>query len=132
MATDLSKPFPPVVGKPGRLCTRSLWAEREPQWWLIGPIDGLSFTGFCEWLLAPALHPGDLVVMDNRSSHRSASVRSAIEAAGAEVVLLPPYSPDPNPTEMVFSKPKQLIRSQRPRTFPEIVDATGNALEFIQ
>ena len=95
MATDLSKPFPPVVGKPGRLCTRSLWAEREPQWWLIGPIDGLSFTGFCEWLLAPALHPGDLVVMDNLSSHQSASVRSAIEAAGVEVVLLP-SGPEPD------------------------------------
>lgn len=97
-----------------------------------GPIDGLSFTGFCEWLLAPALHPGDLVVMDNLNSHKSENVRLAIESAGAEVVLLPPYSPDLNPIEMVFSKLKQLIRSQRPRTFPKIVDATREALEFIQ
>ena len=97
-----------------------------------GPIERLCFTGFCEWLLAPALHPGDLVVMDNLASHKSDSVRSAIESAGAEVVLLPPYSPDLNPIEMVFSKLKQLIRSQKPRTFSKIVDATRNALEFIQ
>ena len=95
-------------------------------------VDGLSSTGFCEWLLAPVFYPGDLVVMDNLSSHKSASVRSAIEAAGAEVVLRPPYSPDPNLIKTGFSKLKQLIRSQRPGTFPKIVDATRNALEFLQ
>ena len=62
-----------------------------------------SFTGFCKWLLAPSLHPGDLVVMDNLSSHKSAAAVEAIEAAGAEVVYLPSYSPDLNPIENISS-----------------------------
>ena len=98
---------------------------------LDGPMDGVCFTGFCESFLAPTLKPGDLVVMDNLGSHKSESARLAIESAGAQVVLLPPYSPDLNPIEMIFSKLKQLIRSQRPRTFSKVVDAAGNALSFI-
>lgn len=98
---------------------------------LDGPMDGVCFTGFCESFLAPTLKPGDLVVMDNLGSHKSESARLAIESAGAQVVLLPPYSPDLNPIEMIFSKLKQLIRSQRPRTFSKVVDATGDALSFI-
>jgi transposase len=98
---------------------------------LDGPMDGVCFTGFCESLLSPALQSGDLVVMDNLGSHKSDSARLAIESAGAQVVLLPPYSPDLNPIEMLFSKLKQLVRSQRPRTFSKLVHATGNALRFI-
>ena len=98
---------------------------------LDGPMDGVCFTGFCETLLAPALNPGDLVVMDNLGSHKSESARLIIESAGAQVVLLPPYSPDLNPIEMIFSKLKQLVRSQRPRCLSKIVDATGTALSFI-
>ena len=98
---------------------------------LDGPMDSVCFTGFCESFLAPALNAGDLVVMDNLGSHKSESARLAIEAAGAQHVLLPPYSPDLNPIEMIFSKLKQLIRSRRPRTFSKIVDATGDALNFI-
>ena len=71
---------------------------------LDGPINAPSFTGFCQWLLIPALYPGDLVVMDNLSSHRSAAAIQAIEAAGARVVYLPPYSPDLNPIENIFSR----------------------------
>ena len=74
---------------------------------------------------------GDLVVMDNPGSHKSESARRAIESAGAQVVLQPPCSPDLNPIEMLFSKLKQLVRSQRPRTFSIVVHATGNALRFI-
>jgi transposase len=98
---------------------------------LDGPMDGVCFTGFCESFLSPALQPGDLVVMDNLGSHKSESARLAIESAGAQVVLLPPYSADLNPIEMLFSKLKQLVRSQRPRTFSTVVHATGNALRFI-
>jgi transposase len=98
---------------------------------LDGPMDGVCFTGFCETFLAPALNPGDLVVMDNLGSHKSESARLIIESAGAQVVLLPPYSPDLNPIEMIFSKLKQLVRSQRPRCLSKIVDATGTALSFI-
>lgn len=98
---------------------------------LDGPMDGVCFIGFCESFLAPALKPGDLVVMDNLASHKSERARLAIESAGAQVVLLPPYSPDLNPIEMIFSKLKQLVRSQRPRTFSKIIDATGHALNYI-
>jgi transposase len=94
-------------------------------------MDSVCFTGFCESFLAPTLNPGDLVVMDNLGSHKSESARLAIEAVGAQCVLLPPYSPDLNPIEMIFSKLKQSIRSRRPRTFSKIVDATGEALRLI-
>jgi transposase len=98
---------------------------------LDGPIHGESFTGFCEWLLAPALYPGDLVVLDNLSSHHSVRALQAIEAVGARAVHLPPYSPDLNPIENIFSKIKQLIRGIRPRSFRRIVDAVRNALQKI-
>ena len=96
-----------------------------------GPIHGESFAGFCEWLLAPALQPGDLVVMDNLSSHKSARAVQAIEAVGARVVYLPPYSPDLNPIENVFSKVKQLMRGICPRNFQKIVEAAKQALSQI-
>lgn len=98
---------------------------------LDGPINGESFAGFCQWLLAPALYPGDLVVMDNLSSHKSVRAVAAIEAAGAEVIYLPPYSPDLNPIENIFSKVKQLIRGLRPRSLDKIVDAVQHVLPKI-
>jgi len=98
---------------------------------LDGPMNSESFTGFCQWLLAPALHPGDLVVMDNLSSHKSASAVEAIEAVGAEVVYLPPYSPDLNPIENIFSKIKQLIRGLKPRSLKSIVEAVEQVLPKI-
>jgi len=95
---------------------------------LDGPMNAVSFAGFCRWLLVPTLSPGDIVVMDNLSSHKSREAVAAIESAGAKVVYLPPYSPDLNPIEMAFSKLKQLIRSLRPRAFDKIIDATRAAL----
>jgi transposase len=95
---------------------------------LDGPINSLCFAGFCEHFLAPALRPGDLVVLDNLSSHKSSSAIAAIEAAGARLVYLPPYSPDLNPIENVFSKIKQLIRRFRPRSWRQIIHATKHAL----
>ena len=71
---------------------------------LDGPINSVSFAGFCDWLLAPTLKPGDLVVMDNLSSHKSRAAVQAIERVGARLVYLPPYSPDLNPIEHVFAK----------------------------
>jgi len=73
---------------------------------LDGPINAPSFAGFCNWLLTPALSPGDRVVLDNLSSHRSSATIQAIEAAGARVVYLPPYSPDLNRIEAVFKQVK--------------------------
>lgn len=98
---------------------------------LDGPINAPSFVGFCQWLLIPALYPGDLLVMDNLSSHRSAAAIGAIEAAGARVVYLPPYSPDLNPIENIFSKVKQLFRKIRPRNFHQIVSAAKQVLNRI-
>jgi transposase len=98
---------------------------------LDGPINACCFAGFCQWLLIPALYPGDLVVMDNLSSHRSAAALGAIEAVGARVVYLPPYSPDLNPIENIFSKVKQLFRKIRPRNFRQIVSAAKQVLNRI-
>jgi transposase len=98
---------------------------------LDGPINGESFAGFCDWLLAPSLRPGDLVVLDNLSSHKSLAATQAIESVGARFIYLPPYSPDLNPIENIFSKFKQLIRALRPRNFQEIVEATANILPKI-
>ncbi|WP_246117958.1 IS630 family transposase [Adhaeretor mobilis] len=98
---------------------------------LDGPMNGICFTGFCQWLLAPALHAGDLVVMDNLSSHKSDLAVASIEAVGAEVVYLTPYSPDLNPIENVFSKVKQLIRGLRPRSLKKIVEAVQQVLPQI-
>jgi len=98
---------------------------------LDGPIDGNSFAGFCKWLLVPSLHPGDLVVLDNLSSHRSVPAIQAIEAVGARVVYLPPYSPDLNPIENIFSKVKQLIRGIGLRSFSQIIEAAKQVLHKI-
>jgi transposase len=81
-----------------------------------GPVNGDVFAAFVERVLVPALKPGDIVVLDNLSSHKSVRVRELIEAAGASLRFLPPYSPDMNPIEMVFSKIKQLLRGLACRT----------------
>lgn len=81
-----------------------------------GAVNGDIFTAFVEQVLVPTLKPGDLVVMDNLSAHKVQGVREAIEAVNANVVYLPPYSPDFNPIELAFSKLKHLIRSASHRT----------------
>jgi transposase len=98
---------------------------------LDGPINSVCFTGFCRWLLAPSLSPGDLVIMDNLSSHRSAAAIREIEAAGARAIYLPPYSPDLNPIENIFSKVKQLFRGLKPRSFRQIVTDAKRVLSQI-
>lgn len=98
---------------------------------LDGPMNGVAFTGFCEWLLAPALRPGDIVVLDNLSSHKTHTARSAIEAAGARILDRPPYSPDLNPIENIFSKLKALFRAAAARTWDGLCDITGDILKQI-
>lgn len=95
---------------------------------LDGPMNSANFVGFCQWQLAPGLFPGDLAVLDNLSSHKAPAAIRAIEQAGAWAIYLPPYSPDLNPTENLFAKLKQVIRSLAPRSLAEIVDATREAL----
>lgn len=81
-----------------------------------GPINGQCFRAYVEQILAPALMPGDIVVMDNLGSHKSAAVRQAIRAAGARLWFLPPYSPDLNPIEQAFAKIKHWMRDAQKRS----------------
>ena len=83
---------------------------------LNGAINGESFLAYVEQMLVPTLTSGDIVVMDNLGSHKVAGVRKAIEAAGARLLYLPPYSPDLNPIEMAFSKIKSILRKKAHRT----------------
>ncbi|RME37775.1 MAG: IS630 family transposase [Planctomycetota bacterium] len=81
-----------------------------------GAVNGDVFEAFVAQVLVPQLKAGDIVIMDNLSSHKRAGIRERIEAVGAELLYLPPYSPDLNPIEMVFSKIKQLLRTLACRT----------------
>ncbi len=83
---------------------------------LDGPINRDAFQAYVDQVLVPELKSGDVVVMDNLSSHKSERVRTLIEARGATRTLLPPYSPDLNPIELAFAKLKQLMRSAGHRT----------------
>lgn len=94
-----------------------------------GPINGETFEAYVRQHLAPALIPNDIVVMDNLSSHKLAGVREAIEAAGAQLVYLPPYSPDFNPIEQVFAKLKALLRQCGERTVDALWYRIGALLE---
>ena len=97
-------------------------------WVIDGPINGESFRTYVEQVLVPELRPGDIVVMDNLGSHKVAGVREAIEARGASLLYLPPYSPDLNPIELAFSKLKRLLRTAAARTADALCDAIGAAL----
>lgn len=81
-----------------------------------GAINRDVFDAFVDQVLSPELRPGDVVILDNLSSHKSEHARKVVESRGAKLVFLPPYSPDLNPIEMVFSKIKQLLRSMACRT----------------
>jgi transposase len=96
---------------------------------LDGAMTGAAFLAYIEQVLVPTLKPGDIVVMDNLASHKLAAVRTAIEAAGAELRYLPPYSPDFNPIENAFSKLKALLRTAAARTLEELEAAIKNALQ---
>lgn len=88
-------------------------------------------TSYIEHILCPALKPGDVVVMDNLSSHKINSVRQFIEKVGAEVLYLPPYSPDLNPIEKAWSKLKQILRSAKARTKEALEKAITEAIQLI-
>ena len=96
-----------------------------------GAVNRDVFDAFVEHVLVPELRPGDVVVMDNLSSHKGVRVRELIESAGAELVFLPPYSPDLNPIEMVFSKIKQLLRGLACRTRQTLWTAMQTVLERV-
>lgn len=93
-----------------------------------GPIDNPSFLAYVEQVLVRALRPGDVVVLDNLAVHKQPEVRTAIEAVGAHVRFLPPYSPDFNPIEQAFAKLKAFLRAARPRTFDRVTTLVAEAL----
>ena len=95
---------------------------------LDGPMHGAAFLAWIEQMLAPTLEPGDIVVMDNLPAHKLGAVRTAIEATGATLRYLPPYSPDLNPIEMAFSKFKALLKKAAARTIEDLWTAIAQAL----
>jgi transposase len=97
---------------------------------LDGAMHGAAFLAYVEQVLVPTLAPGDIVVMDNLPAHKPAAVRQAIEATGAELRFLPPYSPDFNPIEMAFAKFKASLKQLAARTVDDLWDAIGHAVDI--
>jgi len=98
---------------------------------LEGAVNTAAFLVFVRDLLVPTLRPGDIVLMDNLSCHKTDAVRLAIEAVGAHVLFLPPYSPDFSPIEQAFSKLKAGLRRLRPQSLSDLLTALGHALDSI-
>ena len=96
-----------------------------------GATDTAMFVAFVERLLVPTLRPGQVVVLDNLSAHQSPRVDALIEAAGARVLRLPPYSPDFNPIEMAISKMKSLLRKLSRRSVDDLQTAVGQAMRAV-
>lgn len=97
-----------------------------------GPINGECFRAYVEQQLVPTLNPGDIVVLDNLGSHKSAALRRTIKAAGARLWYLPPYSPDLNPIEQAFSKIKHWMRMAQKRTTQDTWRHIGDLIATIQ
>ena len=97
-----------------------------------GPMNGDAFLACVEQVLAPTLKPGDIVVLDNLSAHKIPGIREAIEAAGAKLLYLPPYSPDFNPIEQLFAKLKALLRKAAERSVEGLWNRVARLLEAFQ
>jgi transposase len=100
-------------------------------WLFQGPMDGEMFLAWMRQGLAPTLRPGDVVILDNLATHKIQGVREAIAAVGARLLYLPPYSPDFNPIEPMWSKIKQILRSHAPRTDEQLLLAAQTAFNSI-
>ena len=96
-----------------------------------GATNAMIFRGYVERCLAPTLKPGEIVIMDNLSSHKVQGVREAIEAVGCDLWYLPPYSPDYNPIEKLWSKVKALLRAAAARTSDGLLAAIARALRAV-
>ena len=108
-------------------------------WLLDGAMNGQAFRSYGESVLSPALRPGDTVVLDNLPAHKVSGIRERIEAAGARLLPLPPYSPEPkdrvsdfNPIEQAFAKLKALLRTAAARTISDLWAAIKRALTRFQ
>jgi transposase len=95
------------------------------------PTDGDVFLAFLEQVLGPKLQPGHIVVLDNLVAHKIDGVRQLIESCGAQLMYLPPYSPDFNPIEQAWSKLKQLLRGVKARLLPQLKPAIAQAIAAI-
>ena len=93
-------------------------------------MNGNVFLAYVEQVLVPTLEPGDVVIMDNLPAHKPVGVRNANEAAGANLIYLPPYSPDFNPIENAFSKLKALLRAKAERTIAALWDTVSSVLDL--
>jgi transposase len=96
-----------------------------------GATSGDVFEVYVRQFLSPVLRPGDVVIMDNLSAHKNAKAMALITAAGAQAVFLPPYSPDLNPIEMMWSKVKAFLRRTEARTADTLLNAIGAALASV-
>jgi transposase len=96
-----------------------------------GPMNGAVFRAYVEQQLVATLRPGDTVIMDNLAAHKVAGIRQAIEAVGAQLVYLPPYSPDLNPIELAFAKFKTLLRSAAARAVDQLEMAIASCLDQV-
>jgi transposase len=93
------------------------------------PMNAISFRAYIEQFVVPTLQPGEILVMDNLSSHKGPAIRKAIRATGAKLFFLPAYSPDLNPIEQVFAKLKTLLRKANARTIDAVCEAIGQILD---
>ena len=98
---------------------------------ITGAVDGAAFAAYAERVLAPSLRPGQVVVLDNLSAHKSADARTAVEAVGARLLFLPAYSPDFNPIELAFAKVKERLRAAAERTPDGLFAATAAAIDAV-
>ena len=118
---DYSGPHYTVVA------TISLTGVGAP-WVLEGSMNGTAFATYAQHELGPSLQPDDILIVDNLSAHKNAEARACLEARGAQVVFLPPYSSDFNPIELCWAKVKQALRSAKARTFDALLETLRTAL----
>jgi len=107
------------------------WKEVTAPWILEGAMDRVAFEAYVRSQLLPTLRRGDIVVMDNLSAHTGETIRQLIEARGARLQFLPPYSSDFNPIELCWSKIKTALRAAKARTFDALMEALAKALRSI-
>lgn len=107
------------------------WKNVTAPWILEGAMNGVAFEVYVRTQLLPTLHRGDIVVMDNLSAHTGETIRQLIEAQGARLQFLPPYSSDFNPIELCWSKVKAALRAAKARTFDTLLEAVAKALRSI-
>jgi transposase len=103
----------------------------QAPWLLAGAMDGPAFATYVAEVLGPTLQPGDILVLDNLPAHKQAGVQTAVEARGARVEFLAPYSPDYNPIELCWAKVKPVLRRAKAKTQEALLDALADALHAI-